>query len=147
MPIAVGVGLEKDGARRVFGGVRGNSKGGREVREAEDGFREEETFEGIKGGLAGGGPIPREILLGEIEERASDVGIVGDESSVEIGETKEKVDIFHLGRRGPVCDAVKLDGVHGEFAGFHDHSKIFHLVGGELALLKFQVEVKLGHAL
>ena len=28
VPIAVGVGLEKDGARRVFGGVRGNGKGG-----------------------------------------------------------------------------------------------------------------------
>ena len=44
MPIAVGVGLKEDGARRMFGGVRGDGEGSGEVREVEDGFREEEAF-------------------------------------------------------------------------------------------------------
>ena len=147
VPVAIGVGLEEDGARRVFGSVHGDGEGGGEVWEVEDGFRKEETFEGVEGGLARRGPIPGEVFLGKVKEGASDVGVVGDEPSVEVGESKERANVFHLGWRGPVCDAVEFDGVHGEFAGFHDHSKIFHLVGGELALLKFQVKVKLGHAL
>ena len=66
MPIAIGVGLEEDGARRVFRGVRGNREGGREVGEVKDRFGEEETFEGVEGGLTSGGPVPREILFGEV---------------------------------------------------------------------------------
>ena len=96
----------------------------------EDRFCKEETFEGIKGGLAGGGPIPREIFLSEVEERASDVGIVRDESSVEIGETKERADIFHLGGGWPTGDSIEFDRVHGQLAGFDDHAKVFYLVEG-----------------
>ena len=147
MPVPVGVGLKEDGTGRVFGRVGGDGKRSREFREVEDGFCKEEAFEGAKGGLAGGGPIPREVLLGEIEERASDIGIVGDESSVEIGETKERVDVFHLGWCGPTCDTIELDGIHGQLAGFDDHAEVFYLVGGELALLEFQMEVEFSHAL
>ena len=147
MPVTVGVGLEEDGAGRVFGCVGGDGEGGGEIGEVEDGFCEEEAFEGIKGGLAGGGPIPGEVFLGEVEKRASDIRIVGDESLVEIGEAKERANVFHLSWHGPVCDAIKLDRVHGQLAGFNDHSKVFHLVGGELALLEFQMKVEFSHAL
>ena len=147
MPVAVGVGLEEDGTRRMFGCVSGNSEGGGEIGEVEDGFREEEAFEGVEGGLARRRPIPGEVLLGEVEEGTRDVGVVGDEPTVEVGESEERADIFYLSRRRPVCDAVELDGVHSQLAGFHDHSKVFHLVGGELALFEFQVKVKFGHAL
>ena len=91
--------------------------------------------------MAGGGPIPREIFLSEVEERASDVGIVRDESSVEIGKTKERANIFHLSWCGPTGDAIEFDGVHGQLAGFNDHAEVFYLIGGELALLEFQMEV------
>ena len=113
MPVAVGVGLEEDGTGCIFGCIGGNGEGGGEIREVEDGFRKEETFKGVKGGLASGGPIPREILLSEVEERASDVGIVRDESSVEIGEAKERANVFHLSWCGPTCDTIEFDGVHG----------------------------------
>ena len=137
MPVTVGVGLEEDGTGHVFGCVSGDGKGVREIREVEDGFCKEETFEGIKGGLAGGGPVPREILLSEVEERASDVGIVRDESLVEIGETKERADVFHLGGGGPTGDSVEFNWVHGQLARFDDHAEVFYLVSGELALLEF----------
>ena len=147
MPIAVGVGLEEDGTRCVFRGVCGNSEGGGEVGEVKDGFGEEETFEGIKRGLARRGPVPGEVLLGEVEERASDIGVIGDESSVEIGETEERANIFHLSWCRPICDAVEFDGIHGQLAGFHDHAEVFYLVGGKLAFLEFQMKVQLSHAL
>ena len=113
VPIAVGVGLEEDGARRMFRGVRGNSEGGGEIREVKDGLGEEETLEGIKGGLARRGPVPGEVLFGEVEERASDVGVIGDEASVEIGEAKERANVFHLGWSRPTCDSIEFNRVHG----------------------------------
>ena len=102
VPVAVGISLEEDGARRMFGGVCGNSEGGGKVWEVKDGFGEEKAFEGIEGGLAGGGPVPGEVFLGEVEEGASDVGIVGNEPTVEVGESKERANILHLGWRRPV---------------------------------------------
>ena len=66
MPIAIGVSLEEDGARRVFRGIRGDHEGGREVGEVEDGFGEEKMFERVEGGLASRGPVPREVLFGEV---------------------------------------------------------------------------------
>ena len=137
MPIAIRVGLEEDGARRVFRGVRGNSEGGGEIGEVKDGFGEEKTLEGIKGGLTGGGPVPGEVLLGEVEDRMGDVRIVGDELSVEIGEATEGANILHLGWHGPIRDAVEFDGVHGQLTGFNDHAKVLYLVSGELAFLEF----------
>ena len=147
VPVTVGVGLEENSTGHVFRRISGNGERGGEIREVENGFREEETFKGIEGGLAGGGPIPREVLLGEVEERASDIGVVRDEASVEIGEAKERANIFHLGWSRPACDSIEFDGVHGQLAGFNDHAKVFYLIGGELAFFEFQMEVKFGHSL
>ena len=47
--------------------------------------------------MTGGRPVPRKVLLGEVEERARDVGIVRDEASIKIGDAEERVNIFHLG--------------------------------------------------
>ena len=73
VPIPVGISLEKDGTGRVFGGVSGDGEGSGEAREAKDGFCEEEAFEGIEGGLARRGPVPREVFLGEVKEGAGDI--------------------------------------------------------------------------
>ena len=73
--------------------VRGDGEGGGEVREVKDGFREEEAFEGVEGGLARGGPIPGEVLLCKVKEGSGDVGVVGDKSAVEVGKAKERANI------------------------------------------------------
>ena len=52
---------------------------------------------------------------------------------------------FSWGR--PACNAIKFDRVHGQLAGFNNHSKIFNLISGELAFFEFQMKVQLGHAL
>jgi len=113
VPISVGVGLEEDGAGRELGGVGSDGEGGREIREVEDGFRQEKGFEGVEGFLAGGGPVPLEIFLGEVDERTSDVGVVGDESSIEIGEAKEGAYVLDFSGGRPFGNSVELDGIHG----------------------------------
>ena len=113
VPVAVGVGLEKNSTGRIFRRISGNGERGGEIREVENGLREEETFKRVERGLAGRGPVPQKVFLCKVEERASNVGVVGDEASVEIGEAKERADIFHLGWSRPTCDPVEFNRVHG----------------------------------
>ena len=103
MPVAIGVSLEENSTGRMFRHVSGNGERGGEVGEVENGFREEETLKGIERGLAGGGPVPSKVLLGEIKKGASYVGVVGNKVSVEIGEAEERANVFHLGWGRPAC--------------------------------------------
>ena len=73
----------------MFGSVGGESKGTRGIRELEDGFREEKGFEGVEGSIMSVGPGPWEVFLSEVDERASDIGVVRDKSSVEISEAQK----------------------------------------------------------
>jgi len=89
VPVAVRVGLEEDPSRHGFRGIGGDGERCGEVRKMEDWFRQEKGFEGVEGVLAGGGPVPLEVFLCKVDERTGDVGIVGNESTVEVGEAKE----------------------------------------------------------
>ena len=51
MPVAVRVSLEEDSAGRMFRCIGSNGERGGEVGEVENGFREEEVFEGVEGSL------------------------------------------------------------------------------------------------
>ena len=91
--------------------------------------------------MAGGGPVPGEILFCEIKEGASDVGVVGDEAAVEVGKAKERVDIFHLGWGQPTGNPIKFYWIHGQLTWFDDHAKVFDLIGGEFTFFELQMEV------
>ena len=49
--------------------------------------------------------------------------------------------VVDFSRSGPAGISIKFDWVHGKLPGFDYHTKVFHLQGGKLALLQFQVEV------
>ena len=51
VPVAVRVSLEEDSAGRMFRCIGSNGERGGEVGEVENGFREEEVFEGVEGSL------------------------------------------------------------------------------------------------
>jgi len=91
--------------------------------------------------LAGRGPVPLEVFLGEVDEGAGDVGVVGDESSVKVGEAKEGLYVLHFSGGGPFGNSIKFDRVHGELTGFDNHSEVFYLVSGKLAFLEFQMQI------
>ena len=113
VPVSVRVGLEENPSRRRFRGVGGDGERCGEVREMEDWFQQEEGFEGVEGFLAGGGPVPLEVFLGEVDEGAGDVGVVGDESLVEVGEAEEGAYVLYFSRSRPFGDSVEFDRVHG----------------------------------
>jgi hypothetical protein len=49
-----------------------------------------------------------------------------DESSVEVGEPKERLDIFHFTGYGPLLDGLDLVGSHGKAIRREDISEILH---------------------
>ena len=106
MPVTVGISLEEDGSGGIFGGIGRNGERGSEVRKVKDWFRQEEGLEGVERVLTSGGPIPREVFLGEVDEGLGDVGVVRDETLVKVGEAKEGSNILDFFRGWPTGNAI-----------------------------------------
>ncbi|KIO14045.1 hypothetical protein M404DRAFT_121769 [Pisolithus tinctorius Marx 270] len=94
-------------------------------------------------GVALLGKVPRSTLSREASERNDDVGVVINESSIEIGETKEGLDVSHLPQLRPVMDCLNLLGGHGETGGRKNVAKVLDGVGVKLALLWLGIEAML----
>ena len=82
-----------------------------------------------------------------VKEGVGDCGVVRDEPTIEIGKAKEGSYILNFGWGRPGGNVIKFDRVHSELSRFHNHSKVFDFRDIELAFLKLQMEVKLGHPL
>ena len=63
VPLAVPVGLQKDGAGSILGGVGGDGEGCGEVQEVKDWFQQEQGFEGVKSSLASGDQFQGKFFL------------------------------------------------------------------------------------
>jgi len=147
VPISIGVSLKEDSSRCMLGGVSGDGKRCGEVREMENWFQQEKGFESVERSLASRGPVPLEVFLGKVDEGTGDVGVVWDESTVEVGKAKEGAYVLNLSWGWPLGDAIEFDWVHGQLTGFDNHSEVFYLICGEFAFLKFEVQIEFSHAL
>ena len=87
------------------------------------------------------------MLLDEVDEWLSDVGVVGDKPPVEVGKAKKRPNIPDLFRGGPAGNTIQLYRVHGKLSGFDNHSEVFYFGGGKVTFLQFEMEVQLCHAL
>jgi hypothetical protein len=85
VPIAVGVGLEKDCSSGIMRGIGGYGKWGTEVGKTEDWFGKEELFEAVERRLTSRRPIPWFVFLSEVDEGAGNVKIMINEATIEIG--------------------------------------------------------------
>ncbi|KIO04543.1 hypothetical protein M404DRAFT_142950, partial [Pisolithus tinctorius Marx 270] len=89
---------------------------------------------------------PRSTLSCEASEGNDDVGVVINETSVEIGETKEGLDVSHLLQLRPVVDCLNLLGGHGETRGGKNVAEVLNGVRVKLALLWLGIETMLSKA-
>ena len=124
--VPISIGLQEDTSRGMFGGISGNGKGVGKVGETEDWLGKEELLEMLKGGLTSRGPRPGTILLGEVKERAGNIGKVGGKSLVEVGKAHKGVDILELLEGGPQVNAIKFHWVHGKFIRVDNHSEVLY---------------------
>ena len=67
------------------------------VGNGENGGRGEDFFERVKGLLLRRRPSPRDVFLSESGKRSDNVGVVGDEFSVEVGKAQERLNTFNRG--------------------------------------------------
>ena len=93
----------------------------------EDGFGEETVIQSVEGILTRIVPSPRGILFGEIEERMHNVRVITNKLSVEVGESKERMDVFYLGWGRPISDSIKFSGVHFDVSMGQYHPKVVNV--------------------
>ena len=69
-------------------------------------------LEGAECGVCLGIPVPRCVFVSEVSKRYNDVGIVENETSVEVGEAKEGLDLLEILRSWPVENSVDFGFGH-----------------------------------
>ncbi|KIN93339.1 hypothetical protein M404DRAFT_171382, partial [Pisolithus tinctorius Marx 270] len=89
------------------------------------------------------GKVPRSTLSCEVSEWNDDVGVVINASSVEICETKERLDVLHLLQLRPVADCLNLLSGHGETTVRKNITKVLDRVRVKLALLWLGIKTML----
>jgi hypothetical protein len=88
----------------------------------------ESLLECIEGRLTILGKIPFDVLPSQSCERNCDIRVVMDESSIEVGKPKERLDVFYFAGYRPLLDGLDLVGSHGKAIRREDISEILHRV-------------------
>ncbi|KIO03940.1 hypothetical protein M404DRAFT_144517 [Pisolithus tinctorius Marx 270] len=90
--------------------------------------------------------VPRSTLLHEVSEWNDNVRVVINELSIEIGKTKEGLDVLHLPWLRPVTDCLNLLSRHGETGGRENIAEVLDGVRVKLTLLWLGIETMLSKA-
>ena len=85
----------------------------------------ESLFKCFKGGMALIGKVPRGTLVGKMRKWNCDFRISVNETMVEVGETKEGLNVLDFLRFGPILDNLDLVWGHGEAFGRQHVSEVF----------------------
>src|SRR3981189_277427 len=109
---------------------QGKDRGGRD-----------ETFKHHEGVFLGRTPDEPNILHGKIEQGASMLRKVRNESSVEVDKTDEGLDLLFVGRGRPLQHTSYLYWVHFDLVVRDDNTKVFDASLFELALLVSEVQL------
>ena len=91
--------------------------------------------------MTSGREIPRSVFAGKPREWYDNVGVVVNEMTVEVRETKEGLDVLHLVGFRPIGDGFHLIGGHGQSIGGKAEPKVFGGGGMELTILRFGEEI------
>ncbi|KIO01228.1 hypothetical protein M404DRAFT_150889, partial [Pisolithus tinctorius Marx 270] len=87
--------------------------------------------------------VPRSTLLHEASEQNDNVRVVINESSVEVCEAEERLDVSHLPWLRPVTDCLNLLSGHGETGGRKNITEVLDRVGVKLTLLWLGIKTML----
>ncbi|KIO07656.1 hypothetical protein M404DRAFT_135815, partial [Pisolithus tinctorius Marx 270] len=87
--------------------------------------------------------VPRSTLLCEASEWNDNVRVVIHESSVEVCNAKEGLDVLHLPWLRPVADCLNLLSIHGETGGRENVAEVLDGDRVELTLLWLGIKTML----
>jgi hypothetical protein len=102
----------------------------------EDGCGGESSLQGIEGAATVVGKQPRSTLASKASKRNNNVGIIMNKTAVEVGEAKERLNVFNFPRLRPVTDGLDFVGRHGETLRRKAIAEIFDRVGMKLAFVR-----------
>src|SRR5882724_3777878 len=71
------------------------------------------------------GEVPRGTLVGKTRKRNSDFRVSENETTIEVGESKERLDVFDFPGFRPILDNLDLVRGHGEAFGRQHVSEVF----------------------
>ncbi|KIN96495.1 hypothetical protein M404DRAFT_162869 [Pisolithus tinctorius Marx 270] len=142
----VGAGDRQNASNGIVRGIGFHCK--RSVRNpvSENRSRAEGILQAEESGAALLGKVPRSTLSREVSEWNDDVRVVINESSIEICETKERLDVSHLLQLRPVVDCLNLLSGHGETGGRKNITEVLDRIGVKLALLWLGIKTMLSKA-
>src|SRR5882724_5936696 len=81
------------------------------------------------------GEVPRGTLAGKMRERNGDFRVSENETMIEVGESKERLDVFDFLGFWPILDDLDLVRGHGEAFGRQHVSEVFAGSDVELAFV------------
>ncbi|KIN96514.1 hypothetical protein M404DRAFT_162744 [Pisolithus tinctorius Marx 270] len=139
----VGAGDRQNASNGIVGGIGFNCKWSIRNPVSENRSGAEGILQVEESGVALLGKVPRSTLSHEASEWNNNVGVVINESSVEVCETKERLDILHLLQFRPVVDCLNLLSRHGETGGRKNITEVLNGVGVKLALLWLGIKTML----
>ncbi|KIN94458.1 hypothetical protein M404DRAFT_168173 [Pisolithus tinctorius Marx 270] len=139
----VGAGDRQNTSNGIVGGVSFHCKWSVRVPVCEDRSRAEGILQVEEGRVTLLRKVPRSTLLCEVSEQNNDVGVVINESLIEICKAKERLDVLHLLQVRPVMDCLSLLSGHGETRGRENITKVLDRVRVKLALLWLGIKTML----
>jgi hypothetical protein len=116
----------KDGSEGVVGGICLNDELSVRSPISEDRSRGESFLQSFKRLFTVVRKVPRNAFPSEACKRNNDSGIVMNETTIEVGETKEGLDVLDGARFGPVANDFNLVVIHLETARRKDVTEILH---------------------
>ena len=125
----------EDGSQSVIGGVSFHNDLSIGVPLNEDRSGGERGLQGVKGSLALVCPCPLCGLSGKTSERNGYVGVMRNESTIEVSKPQEGLYILNLARSWPIQDGLYLVRGHPKSFRRKDEPKIFYRVVVEFALV------------
>ena len=127
----------KDTGNCIVGGIGFDDEGRIGLIVGKNGSCCEDYFEGVERTLTLLGKVPRGILSDEPSEGNHDVGVIINESTVEVGEAQKGLDILYLSGLRPVADGLDFVLGHRQSRGCETVPEVLHRFQVELTFFGF----------
>ena len=92
------------------------------------------------------GEFPRSVFVGKPHEGNDNVGVVMDESTVKVPESKEGLNVLNFPQFRPIRNGLNFLCGHGESIGRETETEVLSGGGMELTLLWLDEEIVLSEA-
>jgi hypothetical protein len=137
----------ENGRKSIVGGVCFHYELGVRNPMCEDRSCGESLLEWVKGRLTILGKISFDVLPSQSREQNCYIRVVMDESSIEVGKPKERLNIFHFTGYRPLLDGLDLVGGHGKAVRREDISEVLQRVTVPFAFTRVCEQIVLPESL